>query len=141
LVARHAGTIKPFSGYTGVKLIFPGPAVLLKGLSREFLWALACVSHYTTISQVCFVSKFKLLAQVCSRRTAQWFLSKEYFKYFRQRPILEYIIRSQKHECRNSEQGRAVSFLGIFVYNFSNSVFVVWLHTTVYIESDITELQ
>ncbi len=141
MVARHPGTIKPFSGYMGVKLIFPGPAVLLKELSLEFLWALACVSHYTTIPQVCFVSKFKLLVQVCPRRTAQWFMSKEYFKYFRQRSILEYINRSQKHECRNSEQGCAVSFLRIFVYNFWHSVFAVWLHTTVYIESDITELR
>ncbi len=31
------------------------------------------------------------------------------------RPIVN---RSQKHECRNWDRGRAVSFLGIFVLNF-----------------------
>ncbi len=30
----------------------------------------------------------------------------------------EHINRSQIHECRNWEQGRAVSFLGLFVSNF-----------------------
>jgi hypothetical protein len=30
----------------------------------------------------------------------------------------KYINRSYKHECRNWERGRAVSFLGIFVSNF-----------------------
>ncbi len=40
----------------------------------------------------------------------------------------EYINRSQIHECRNWEQGRAVSFLGIFVSNFRHSAFAVcWL--------------
>ena len=34
----------------------------------------------------------------------------------------EYINRSQIHECRNREQGRAVSFLEIFVSNFRCSV-------------------
>jgi hypothetical protein len=33
---------------------------------------------------------------------------------------------SPKHESRNEERGRAVSFLGIFVSNFRYSVFVVW---------------
>ncbi len=35
------------------------------------------------------------------------------------------IYRSQIHECRNSERGRAVSFLGIFVSNFWCCVFTV----------------
>ena len=38
----------------------------------------------------------------------------------------EYINRSPKHECRNWERGRAVSFLGIFVLNFWYSVFAVY---------------
>jgi hypothetical protein len=33
--------------------------------------------------------------------------------------------RSQIHECRNWERGRAVSFLGLFVSNFRYSVFAV----------------
>jgi len=37
----------------------------------------------------------------------------------------DYIHRSQIHECRNWERGRAVSFLGIFVSNFQYSVFAV----------------
>ncbi len=56
-------------------------------------------------------------------------------------PRSVHLFRSQKHECRNWEQDCAVSFLRIFVYNFWHSVFAVWLHTTVYIESDITKLQ
>ncbi len=32
------------------------------------------------------------------------------------------INRSQIHECRNWERGRAVSFLGIFVSNFQYGV-------------------
>jgi hypothetical protein len=36
-------------------------------------------------------------------------------------PSLEYINRSQIHECRNWERGRAVSFLGIDVSNFRYS--------------------
>ncbi len=39
---------------------------------------------------------------------------------------LEYINRSQRHECRNLERGRAVSCLGIFVLNFQYSVFAVY---------------
>ncbi len=35
----------------------------------------------------------------------------------------EYINRSQKHECRNWDLGRAVPFLGIFVSNFRYCVF------------------
>jgi hypothetical protein len=38
-----------------------------------------------------------------------------------------YINRSQKHECRNWDCGRAVSFLGIFFSNFRYFVFAVWL--------------
>ncbi len=38
---------------------------------------------------------------------------------------LQYITRSQKHECGNWERGRAVSFLVIFVSNFRYSVFAV----------------
>ena len=38
----------------------------------------------------------------------------------------EYINRSQTHECRNWERGRAVSFLGIFVSTIGYSVFAVW---------------
>ncbi len=38
----------------------------------------------------------------------------------------EYINRSQIHECGNLKQGRAVSFLGIFVSNFQFSVFAVY---------------
>ncbi len=34
----------------------------------------------------------------------------------------EYINRSQIHECRNWEQGRAVPFLGIFLSNFRYSI-------------------
>ncbi len=37
----------------------------------------------------------------------------------------EYIIRAQKHECRNWDCGRAVPFLGIFVSNFRCCVFAV----------------
>ena len=33
------------------------------------------------------------------------------------RPVVGYINRSPKHECRNWEHGRAVSFMGIFVSN------------------------
>jgi hypothetical protein len=36
-----------------------------------------------------------------------------------------YRNRSQKHECRNWDRGRAVSFLGIFVSHFRYSVFAV----------------
>ncbi len=36
-----------------------------------------------------------------------------------------YINRSQIHECRNWEQSRPVSFLGIFVLNFWDSAFAV----------------
>ncbi len=38
------------------------------------------------------------------------------------RPIMGNINRSQVHECRHWEGGRAVSFLGIFVSNFRYSV-------------------
>ncbi len=38
----------------------------------------------------------------------------------------EYINRSQLHECKNLEQGRTVSFLGVFVSNFRDSEFAVW---------------
>jgi hypothetical protein len=38
---------------------------------------------------------------------------------------LEYINRSQIHECRNLQRGRAVSFLGIIVSNFRYSAFAV----------------
>ncbi len=37
----------------------------------------------------------------------------------------EYINRSKKHECRNWDCGRPVSFLGIFVSNFRYTVFAV----------------
>ncbi len=37
----------------------------------------------------------------------------------------EYMNRSQRHECRNWERGRAVSFLEIFVSNFRYSAFAV----------------
>jgi hypothetical protein len=37
----------------------------------------------------------------------------------------EYINRSPKHECRNWERGRAVSFLEIFVSNVRYSIFAV----------------
>ncbi len=39
--------------------------------------------------------------------------------------LQDYINRSQKHECRNWERGRTVSFPGIFVSNFRYSVFAV----------------
>ncbi len=41
------------------------------------------------------------------------------------RPIWEYINRSQKHDCRNWDWGRAVSFLGIFVLSFRYTLFAV----------------
>ncbi len=45
-------------------------------------------------------------------------------------PAAEYAGRSgdilQKYECRNWECGRAVSFLGIVVSNFRQTVFAVW---------------
>ncbi len=37
----------------------------------------------------------------------------------------EFINRSQIHEYRNWERGRAVSFLGIFVSNFRYNAFAV----------------
>ncbi len=37
----------------------------------------------------------------------------------------EYINRSQKHECRNWDWCRAVSFLGIFISNFLYAVFAL----------------
>jgi hypothetical protein len=39
---------------------------------------------------------------------------------------IHYINRSQKHECRKWDWGRAVSFLGIVVSNFRYTVFAVW---------------
>jgi hypothetical protein len=38
----------------------------------------------------------------------------------------EYINRFHTQECRNRERGRAVSFLGIFVSNFRDSVCSVY---------------
>jgi hypothetical protein len=38
----------------------------------------------------------------------------------------EYINRSQSHECGNSDCGRAIPFLGIFVSNFRYWFFAVW---------------
>ncbi len=38
--------------------------------------------------------------------------------------LREYINRSQIHKCRNWERGCAVSFLGIYVLNFRDSVYV-----------------
>jgi hypothetical protein len=49
-------------------------------------------------------------------------------RYFQNRIIMfslspyMYLYRSQLHECRNWERGRAVSFLGIFVSNFRYSM-------------------
>jgi hypothetical protein len=40
-----------------------------------------------------------------------------------------YINRSPKHECRNWERGRIVSFLGMFVLDFRYCVFVVYIVT------------
>jgi hypothetical protein len=37
----------------------------------------------------------------------------------------EYINRTQKHDCMNWVFGRAVPFLGIYVYNFQHSIFAV----------------
>jgi hypothetical protein len=37
----------------------------------------------------------------------------------------EYINRTQKHECKNWDYGRAVHFLGIYVSNFRYSIFAV----------------
>ncbi len=38
----------------------------------------------------------------------------------------EYMNRTQKHECRNWDWGRAVSLLGIFVSNIRYSIFAVF---------------
>ncbi len=38
----------------------------------------------------------------------------------------EYINRSQKHECRNWDCGRAVPFLEIYISNFWYSIFALW---------------
>ncbi len=45
----------------------------------------------------------------------------------RQTDCGEYINRSQKHECRNWDFGRAVPFLGIFASNDRYCVFAVTL--------------
>jgi len=42
------------------------------------------------------------------------------------RPIMGIYKRSQKHECRNCDWGRAIPFLGIFVSNFRYCIFAVW---------------
>ncbi len=39
----------------------------------------------------------------------------------------EYINSKQKHECRNSDCGRAIPFLGIYVSNFRYCIFAVVL--------------
>jgi hypothetical protein len=39
--------------------------------------------------------------------------------------VWEYINRSQTHECRNEDCGRAIPFLGIFVSNFQFLVLVL----------------
>jgi hypothetical protein len=50
-------------------------------------------------------------------------LSRNTGKYkFQIRPIVGIYNCSQMHECRNWEQGRTVSFLGIYVSNFRYSV-------------------
>ncbi len=51
------------------------------------------------------------------------------------RPLVEKISRSQKHECRKRDWGRAASFLGIFVSNFRYTVFAMneWFYPVIYI--------
>ncbi len=44
----------------------------------------------------------------------------------------EYINRSQTHEYRNWNCGRAVPFLGIIVWDFWNCVFAVRLRCAIY---------
>ncbi len=39
---------------------------------------------------------------------------------------IQYINRSQTHECENGDWGRPIPFLGIFVSNFRYCVFAVW---------------
>jgi hypothetical protein len=45
----------------------------------------------------------------------------------------EYINRTQKHECKKWDYGRAVPFLGIYVSNFRYSIFAffsLWMYIT-----------
>ncbi len=78
------------------------------------------VSHNLNVQFVCYSTGWKIKYFIVYRLSLLYFSAAEYAN-----GSGEYINRTQKHENRNWDYGRAVPFLGIYVSNFRYSIFAV----------------